>query len=164
MFGGRIAWMAAAAATVVIAVPQLAYAADYNATIRDVQLGAHGTLRGQVVSSAGVPQAGVPVLVSRNGRLVASVASDGRGEFTVSGLQGGLYVMVAGQQAVACRAWSAGTAPPSAQPSLLLVSEDTVQRGQFGGGLLTNPWIVAALVAATLAITLGLSDDAEPAS
>ena len=52
------------------------------------------------------------------------------------------------------------TAPPAAQSAALLVSGSDVVRGQNGGLVywLTNPWVLAGLIAAAIAIPIALNN------
>jgi hypothetical protein len=64
------------------------------------------------------------------------------------------------------RLWAEQTAPPAANDGVLVVHGDDAVRGNScnpcGGGLLgvlANPWVLAAIVAAAIAIPLALDDD-----
>jgi len=128
--------------------------------VNDVALQAGGALVGQVVDQQGVPLAHTPVLVRQNDQEVASTITDDNGRFEVSGLRGGLYQVVAGQGVGIYRLWAANTAPPTAQASAMVVSGNDVVRGQDGGLLywLTNPWVLAGIIAAAIAIPIAVSN------
>ncbi len=129
----------------------------------DIALQEGGLLLGQVMSPEGLAQVAEPVSIRRGGEEVLRVATDTRGAFTAEGLRGGIYTLATSQGASTFRLWSAGTAPPSAQPQVLLVSGTDVVRGQLPGfgreGILRNPWVLAAIVATAIAVPIAVSDD-----
>src|SRR5687768_8026968 len=65
----------------------------------DVALERGGLLRGQVVDSQGAMMKAVPVSVWFENQQVAKTVSDDKGQFTVSGLRGGVHQVTAGQGA-----------------------------------------------------------------
>lgn len=140
--------------------------------VADVALGHGGLLIGQVLSTEGRPLADTPVAVLYEGREIATAVSDANGRFAVSGLRGGSYSIVAGDTPGAFRLWAAGTAPPAAGSLAMVVVGNRVVRGQcrpgcnYGpvGGLLRNPWVIATLVGAAVAIPIALADDDDSAS
>lgn len=154
--------VAAALAFAGIFVSQLAQAAAPRqgmpgVAIRDIALQDGGTVRGQVVNTLGVPQANSKVLIAKQGELVATAVTNGEGRFEAAGLNGGVYQVVTGEGAGAYRFWTAQTAPPAAQDEVLLIAGQDVVRGQNGvAGVLGNPWVLAGLVAAAIAIPLAL--------
>jgi hypothetical protein len=132
--------------------------ANQPASVRDVALAEGGELRGQIVAV----QAPLPVVVRRNGEEVARTETDASGRFAVRGLTGGLYEVDTPVGQGMFRAWSPRTAPPAAEQSAVLVAQDKVVRGQWGSsafGWLGNPWVLAAIVAAAIAIPLALDND-----
>lgn len=161
---------AAICACLPIASPQLTYAAtpatphvaeQSLSTPKDVALGAGGSLRGQVVNGQGNPVAGTRVVLVKDSQLVSMVETDRNGQFTASNLTGGVYQIATQEGVGVYRLWAANTAPPAAEQSALLVADGQVVRGQ-GGQLLSflaNPWVLAGLVAAAIAIPLALDDD-----
>jgi len=161
-------YVAAALATLGMAAPQVALAANPPAAARpaaakvaDVALHQGTLLAGQLVDAQGIPVANAKVAVSQGNWTVAETKTTKDGVFAVRNLKGGVYtVNAAGTQAV-YRVWTAETAPPSAKPAVLLVHGDAA-RGQFGGGLLSalgNPWVLGGIVAAAIAIPIALDDD-----
>ena len=63
----------------------------------DVALTSGGVFSGQVVDVQGRPQAGSTVAVSQTQQVVATATTDANGQFSIRGLQGGMYQVVAGQ-------------------------------------------------------------------
>ena len=127
--------------------------------ITDVALTAGGGFSGQVVDAQGRPQAEMSVMLRQQQRIVATATTDQQGQFSMHGLQGGMYQVVAGQGMNNFRLWASDTAPPGARQSALLVSSDQIVRGQ--GGLrywLTNPWILAIAITAAVAVPIALSN------
>jgi len=100
--------------------------------VRDIALGSGGALSGQVVNSAGAAMQNATVSLQQQGQELASGATDAQGMFSISGLRGGNYELVVGQHRQHMRLWAAGTAPPAAVASTLLVNEgQDVARGQI---------------------------------
>jgi hypothetical protein len=160
-------------------VPASAFAATpFSDTISDVALRSGGMLLGQVVDHQGVAKPDTLVSIEFAGNEVVSTTTDANGVFAARGLRGGQYQLVTPQGGIACRLWTADTAPPSARPAALVVSGKEVVRGQGPGcgdacgpenyyerknGLVgwmkTHPYIVGGTVATAIAIPLALADD-----
>jgi len=154
-----------------LVVPQLTFAAKTTAptakhlppsTPKDITLLADGSLKGQVVDAQGIAQATTKVAIVKDSQLVTIVTTDANGEFRAENLSGGVYQIGTDKSSGVYRLWTSRTAPPAAQNAALVVSDASVARGQFGGpllGFLANPWVLAAIVAAAIAIPLALDDD-----
>ena len=163
----------------------LADAANTTVPVVDVALQSGGILRGQVVNTEGQPLAGESVVVSSGGKEIARSLSGKDGVFQVANLQGGSVEVAAVNTAGHCRLWAPGTAPPVAQPGILVVAEGEVIRGQHlgrsvpgrsyrggvrghGGGLLAlmieHPVVTAGAIGAAIAIPLAVSNDKSPSS
>jgi hypothetical protein len=104
-------------------------------SVVDVALGEGGVLRGSVVDHHEVPQPSSNVIVYRDGQMVAGAKSNDKGEFCISGLAGGVYMVACGPSAQMIRAWIWKTAPPAAKPDLKVTSQSLVVRGQT-----ITPW------------------------
>jgi len=161
-------WLAVAG----FCLPQVALATTPEttcpSTVVDVALHDGGVLLGQVVDPQGVSLASVPVLLKTEGQPLAEGKTDTNGGFAFRGLQGGVYQLVAAEGHAAYRLWAPGTAPPSARPgALVIVGRETV-RGQCGalGFWLSNPWVIAGIVAAAVSIPVAIHNakDGQPAS
>ncbi len=148
--------------------------------IHDVELSAEGVLEGRVVSAEGTPLPGAIVQLRNATQLVAYATADEQGNFRVSALRGGNYLLTAGDQVTSLRVWTYQSAPPSARNGVLLVrgsitraqgcTEDSCT-GVCGGacgkgplGFLLNPFVIGAAVAAAIAIPLALNNDDNNAS
>lgn len=155
--------MAAAIACLGIVLPQAAMAAPPAASrIADVALRDGGAMIGAVYSAEGLPQADQLVSLQTNGREVVRTKTDEHGRFIADGLKGGVYQVVTAEGVSTYRAWSPGTAPPSAQPAALVVNGEVVRGfGHHGtlGHWLSNPWVLAAIVATAIAVPIALNDD-----
>jgi hypothetical protein len=114
--------------------PQVTTAAP---VVQDVALETGGTLRGQVLDQQGNPMLQTTVSVWNAGQEVASTQTDASGNFVVSNLRGGNYVVVAGEDGGTFRLWTETTAPPQARSGVLIVSGRNVRRAQVGGGFFT---------------------------
>jgi len=163
-----------ALATIGVAFPQIAVAADRADTgsatqvklqTRDIVLGKDGKLCGQVVNQQGIPQLAMPVILSQGGQIIAVAQTDESGEFELAQVRGGIYQLHTAGGVGNYRLWANGTAPPSAVGQALLVHDEAVALGQFGNGkvmgFLTNPWVVAGIVATAVAVPVAIhnSDD-----
>jgi hypothetical protein len=135
----------------------------------DVALGQGGVLQGQVVSLQGSGQAGVPVFVKAQEHNVATTVTAADGTFSVQGLRGGVYQVAAAKGQGIYRAWSPGTAPPAAQNTAIIYTQNgkvdgnvVVYTGQGGGFspkmLLTNPIVIAGVVATAVAVPVALAN------
>lgn len=158
--------LAAAAASVLIVLPQLALAAAPETRTVDVALqraphtGA-SVLAGQLLNAEGAPQANQQVAVYTNHQVVAKSQTNEQGVFAVQHLTPGVYTVQAGEAIGNYRVWDAQVAPPAAQPAVLMVN-GPVARGQMGGRILNamgNPWVLGGIVAAAIAIPIALDDD-----
>ena len=137
--------------------------AQAAAPIQDIGLQAGGRLVGQVVDSESVPQAGIRLAVVSNGEAVAMAATDAQGRFEVRGLNAGVYGIQTEHSGTVYRVWAPNTAPPAAVEQAMVVNDSTVVRGQgFANHFawLANPWVLAAIVAAAIAIPLAVDGDA----
>lgn len=141
-----------------VATPQL--------KIQDVSLHDHGVFTGTVLDKSGAARASVPVAVSRQGQVVARTETDASGRFAVQGLTGGVYEVQTPVGSGVYRLWAPRTAPPAAHSMAMVTSDQSVVRAQMslqnGGSAfswLANPWVLAGVVAAAIAIPLALDDD-----
>lgn len=151
---------------------QIAQAAN---RIGDVALQPGGLLHGQVLDEQGVAQPHARVTVVHSGEPVAATKTDEQGRFVMSGLSGGVHEIHTGSSGGVYRLWAPQTAPPSAKDAMLIVTGDNIVRSIGGGpapispapggggwlsglGWLANPWVLAAIVAAAIAIPLAIDD------
>jgi hypothetical protein len=135
--------------------------------VRDVALGNGGRLEGQVVDSQGQPQAASEVTVWQNDQQVAATQADADGNFAFTGLRSGVHQVAAGQGASVLRLWAPQTAPPAAGDRALVVSDQSVVRGAGAAGFVnfvTNPWVLAGVVAAAIAIPIALNNNDDSGS
>jgi hypothetical protein len=157
-----------------LCIPQVALAATPTPTppVMDVALGDGGVLHGQVVDLQGSGQAGVPVFVKAQARSVATTVTSADGTFNVQGLRGGVYHVAAAKGQGVYRAWSAGTAPPAAQKTAMVYTQNGTVPSDVvvytAGGfapkmLLTNPIVIAGVVATAVAVPVALANS-HPAS
>ncbi len=158
-------------ATLGMCLPQVAFAAEPVSmpAVVDVALSDGGVLHGQVVDLQGAGVAGVPVSVKAQDRDVATATTAADGTFSVQGLRGGMYRVAAGQGQGVYRLWSAGTAPPAAQTGATIYTQNGAVDGnvvvytQYGGGgtlkmLLSNPIVIAGIVATAIAVPVALAN------
>lgn len=125
--------------------------------VSDVALLPGGELRGMVTNAQGVALAGTPVSIWEGRRQVAATTTDESGSFRVSGLRGGSYRIVAGGGAGMFRLWVANTAPAAAGNSALVVVGGAQVLGQ--GRMMNwlgNPWVIAGIVAAAVAVPIAI--------
>ena len=155
--------LAAAIACLGIVLPQAALAAPPAAGgIADVSLREGGTMIGVVYNAQGLPQGSALVSIQTNGAEVARTTTDQHGRFAAQGLKGGVYQIVTIDGVASYRAWTEGTAPPSADQAALVVTGDPARAQHHHGGLmawLSNPWVLAAIVATAIAVPIAINDD-----
>jgi hypothetical protein len=130
----------------------------------DVELHKGGMLVGQVVDAQGTPQVKMPVSLTQGDKTLANAATNRGGFFAVSGVSAGTYRVAAGKTQGIYRLWAPGTSPPTAQQGTLLVVGQGPSRGQNGttgpiGYWLGNPWIIAGLIAAAVAIPVAIHNN-----
>lgn len=150
-----------ALATVGLCLPEplLAAAQSRGPVATDVALREGSVLVGQVVSAEGTGLEDISVSLRTQGKTVLTTRTGKGGYFAVKGLHGGVYQLVAQDGHGVYRLWSAGTAPPAAQEGAVLVVGNDVLRGQDPGpwkAFLTNPLIIAAVVATAVAVPVAL--------
>lgn len=167
----RLRGLVVAAAAAGMVLSQFAYAASAGqparpipSIVRDVVLQEGGILTGQVLDAAGAPVAATPVAVVDQDRAVATALTGDDGRFAMTGVKAGVYQVATAKGVTVCRLWAPRTAPPSALPDALVVNGETVVRGAMNGGggvigFLSNPWVLAGIVAAAIAVPLALDDD-----
>jgi hypothetical protein len=168
-------------------IPGLSAYAENNAVRSvDIALAKGGILIGQVVDTEGQTLEKAEVVLKSGGKEIARCQSDKQGKFQVSGLRGGSIEVATMGTTGNCRVWAPGTAPPVAQPGLLVVAEGDVVRGQHGGGrrvpsrrygrgvqghgggllamMIDHPLVTAGAVGAAIAVPLAVSNDDSPSS
>lgn len=122
-------------------------------TIRDVELAAGGTFKGQVLNAEGLALGGVDVTLYQGTEEIARTVTNQEGQFAVSNLRGGVYQVNAENTQENYRLWSEDTAPPTAQEEVAIVSSPKVVRGQIGGiDFITATALAAAITGVTFAI------------
>jgi hypothetical protein len=131
----------------------------HSTAIRDVALPASQVLGGQILDAEGSPQVGVAVSLTKGGAMVASTRTDSEGKFALTGVQAGVYQLQSASASGTYRVWAPQTAPPSASQGILLIAGQDVVRQQDILSHLANPYVLAAIVAAAIAIPLALDDD-----
>ncbi len=165
-----LAWLAVLGMiTPVSVVHAVGHPTKPAATASDVALSPDGTLRGQLLSPQGRGLPGVHVAVSTGARDLGSTVTNTEGRFELRGLKGGVLTLTAGQSRTTVRAWTAKAAPPAAKGDVLLVAGQSQALGQWSGfkKVITNPWVIAGIVAAAVAIPVAIhnsNDDDSPAS
>ena len=92
----------------------------------------NGATTGIVVDDQGSPVKGAKVEVKYQGKSIAKVVSNDKGEFQVRKLRGGIHTIHSGGGVAVARLWSAATAPPAAKARLTVVSQARLIRGQCG--------------------------------
>ena len=133
----------------------------------DVALMGGGVLIGQVVDSQGTPLKAASVSLRDQRQEIATTKTDDNGYFAVRGLSGGMYEIVAAEGRGQYRLWAPGTAPPAARQGALLVSGSETVRAQYCGAMrfwLSNPWVIAGIVATAVAIPVAMHNAERPSS
>jgi hypothetical protein len=126
----------------------------------DVALDQQQLLRGHVTTSNGAAAGGTSLSLWQAGKLQQQTQADEQGRFQFTLRRGGNYQLVVGNQLTAIRVWTAEAAPPGCVRQLVVVNGD-VLRAQSGKVpyMRVNPWLVAGVVAAAVAIPVVLSNN-----
>lgn len=134
--------------------------------VRDIALGANGSMSGQLVDVQGRGRAHQIVVIQRPGAEPQKTQTDQNGRFHLNGLSGGTYQIATIDSAAVCRCWSEKTAPPAARKELLLVSGEGIERGQypFSDMLFSAPVLIALVIAAAIAIPIAVHNSQDDAS
>jgi hypothetical protein len=170
IWGFGIVWLAIVGMLLPVPVVSAAGRPPVPAAVAgDVMLSVDGVLRGQVLSPQGRGMVGVRVAFSDGARELGSTVTGVDGRFEVRGLKGGVVTLAAGTAKSTYRVWTAKAAPPAAQKGVLLVPGQSQTLGQSWDGfkkVCTNPWVIAGIVAAAVAIPVAIhnSNDDGPAS
>ncbi len=96
----------------------------------DIALMDGGVLMGQVVDGKGVSQVGVPVSLHYQNEMVATPSTNQGGYFALKGVKAGVYRILVGKEQRVYRFWAPGTAPPTANRGVMIVTDTEVTRAQ----------------------------------
>lgn len=123
-----------------------------------------GVLHGQVVDLQGGSAVGVPVVVKAQNQDIVRTVTSKEGRFEVQNLRGGVYQVAAGEGQGVYRVWSAKAAPPSAQKTAIVYTQNCDKCAGAGAGgtlksVLTNPIVIAGVVATAIAVPIALAND-----
>jgi hypothetical protein len=131
----------------------------------DIALAEGGTLHGVVVNAEGVTQPQADVAVVYAGKQVAVTTTNEQGQFHVTKLRGGIHQVVSGAGTAVYRLWAPETAPPTATQQAMIVADGHVQRGQGPvKRIVTNPWVVAGVVGAAIAVPIAVNNNKKSGS
>ncbi|MBN2477532.1 MAG: carboxypeptidase regulatory-like domain-containing protein [Pirellulales bacterium] len=151
-------------------------AAEPTPSVTDVALMDGGILIGQVINPEGLVLTEMPVALHNQSGVIAKATTDHNGCFAFRGLRGGVYQLMAARGGGTYRLWAPGSAPPTSQPAALLVTDHNTIRGQWGGMCvpapcagcmafwLSNPWVVAGVLATAVAVPVGIHNSQRPSS
>jgi hypothetical protein len=117
-------------------------------------------LRGQVTTPNGAVAAGARVSLWQGGEQQVQAQTDKEGRFRFLLRRGGIYQLVVGSESTVIRVWTAEAAPPGCAQQVVVVHGD-IFRAQSGKVpyMHVNPWLVAGVVAAAVAIPVVLSNN-----
>lgn len=149
--------------------PMLAAVDGPAPTTGDVALADGGVLLGQVVDRQGASLARVTVSLRGTDGRMAVTETDSGGYFSIGGLRGGAYEVLAAGGRGKFRLWTPGNAPPKSRKGVLVVGGRRTVRGQypqFGalGFWLSNPWVLAGVAAAAVAVPIAIHNAQRPSS
>lgn len=117
--------------------------------VTDVALRAGNFLQGSLVDGSGQAKAGAEVVITdlRAREVVWRNFSNEAGRFDAELSRGGVYAVSVDHGHAVIRAWTAGSAPPSANTSILLVCAPEQMRGQKTPPVNDGVRTIAALTA-----------------
>lgn len=152
----------------------VALATSPHAISHDVVLQEGGVLVGHVIDAEGSALVKTEVTLENQGQEVLRLQTDASGNFSVNGMQGGVYKVASRGHENVVRVWAPNTAPPAAQQALTMVVGNDVVRAQYGNSpgpftsiaqwVAEHPIMTAGLVAAGIAIPIAVDDDDPPAT
>lgn len=126
----------------------------------DIRLDAQGTMHGVVVNGQGRRQVDEQVVIVRSGDAKPShtLQTDRAGKFACPKLRAGSYRLVTSEGVCLCRVWTETAAPPNAAPSVLIVNDSRIERGQrpIQELFYSDPLLMATVVAAAIAIPIAV--------
>ena len=129
--------------------------------VADVRLHDGGIVHGRVVTCENGAMADTMVSLRSGEQVLAVGRTDRNGYFAFTGVSNGVFQMETpgGRQSV--RLWTAGTAPPAAQPCARIVYTVRGQCCQPSVArtfrdLMANPFFVAGVIAAAVAIPVAI--------
>jgi hypothetical protein len=128
--------------------------------ITDVAMDEHQVVHGRVLNDSSAPIPGAGIEVFQGAKQVGQVMADECGQFQWKCAGGGTYHLLTNGQVTTVRIWTAAAAPPHSVKHVALVPGQ-VARGQSGTFPYTqvNPWVVAGVVAAAVAIPVVLHNN-----
>ncbi len=126
-------------AVVGLSVASTANAADpARSVVSDVALQQGNALLGQILDQQGKPQQRAEVVLLQQGKLVAFTRTDKEGRFAFRGVRAGVHQLDTPYGGGVYRLWAPRTAPPSAKQGALIVSDETIARGQVDDGFMSR--------------------------
>jgi hypothetical protein len=121
--------------------------------ISDIRLDEGDCLQGQLVNLDGQVVEGETLELYRGSHFIQRATSGKNGRFRFEDTMAGVYQIRFGSCAVACRAWSHGSAPPVAKSHLIVLSAPPTVRGQQPiECLFRNPLFIGLVAAVAVAI------------
>jgi hypothetical protein len=87
---------------------------------------------------------------------LARTKTDKEGYFAVRDLKTGIYQVASDNGLGNFRVWNADVAPPQAQQGALIVADGSVVRGNLLD-VITNPLVVAGVIATAIAVPIAVS-------
>ena len=114
-------------------------------------------------NAQGQLQLDTDVVLWQGNQMLQRTRTNERGQFRFTRLRGGMYRIATPDITLACRAWTAKLAPPSARQSLLVVANMYSARGQqpINEVFCFNPFLMGTIVAAAIAIPIAVHDDGD---
>ena len=130
-------------------------------TVEDLSLQGE-TLVGGLVDQNGKGVEDAPVLIAQNGKTLLKLRTDSEGRFAAKGIRPGVYQVVSHGAAGNYRVWSADQAPATAKRGVIHQVDPQIARGHSHSmltNLLSNPLVIAGIIATAIAMPLALDDD-----
>ncbi len=115
---------------IMLSGPGSAFAGTSSSAVRNVELSADGTLYGRVFTSEGRAVDQAQIELRYQGTTIARTVSVKDGQFTITGVRGGVHEITVGSMSTPVRLWKNGTAPESASQGLIVSGSENVVRGQ----------------------------------
>ncbi len=132
-----------------------------QARVVDIALDDAHVLSGQLVDAQGIGKNDCWVRVLSGDQVIGEALTDYQGAFAISVPRGGVYTLSDGEATALIRVWTAQAAPPSAKPSVLMVSDPELARGRLGRGGLDTLIGWAAIIGVTAAVIWAVTDSSD---
>ena len=122
-----------------------------------------GMIHGRLVDPRGNGISQAPLQLTQGHQVLATVATDATGQFTIPAPAPGVYQLTGGTWVHSLRIWATGTAPPAARNGIQIVAPEPIVAGQVAPlrYWMANPNVMLATAAIAIAIPIILFNQSQ---